>query len=395
MSIRFRISAAVAFGMALFALGCGESVDQGSTELGVASTRCAFSQGYWKSQTRWPVSSLHLGTVSYTEAQLRAILSNSTRGNGLVDLAHQLIAAKLNAAIGANSTALFTAIANADTLIGSRVVPPVGNGFLSPTATTALTNQLEAFNNGQTSVQCILADLAVTKTVSNPTPTVGDTITYTVTVTDIGPSTATNVTITDLLPAGLSFVSATPSQGSYNNVSGVWSIGTVTASTPQTLLMQATVASPSAQTNTASISHSDEFDPTTANNSASATVSPLQADLAIAKAVSNGTPAVGDTISYTVTVSDLGPGDATNVSVLDLLPAGLTFISATPSQGSYDNITGIWNIGTVANSTSATCVFSVTVVSLSQMTNTASINHSDQFDPNTSNNSASATITPH
>src|SRR6516162_8585524 len=73
MSIRFRISAAVAFGMALFALGCGESVDQGSTELGVASTRCAFSQGYWKSQTRWPVSSLHLGTVSYTEAQLRAI----------------------------------------------------------------------------------------------------------------------------------------------------------------------------------------------------------------------------------------------------------------------------------------------------------------------------------
>src|SRR5262249_24575394 len=127
---------------------------QGSTELGVNSTRCVFTQGYWKNQRPWPVSSLHLGAVSYTEAQLRSILATSARGNALVDLAHQLIAAKLNVAIGATSPALTTAIANADALIGLRVVPPVGNGFLSPTVTSALTSQLDAINGGQGSVQC-------------------------------------------------------------------------------------------------------------------------------------------------------------------------------------------------------------------------------------------------
>jgi uncharacterized repeat protein (TIGR01451 family) len=252
-----------------------------------------------------------------------------------------------------------------------------------------------ANNSASATVTPLQADLAVAKAVSNATPNVGDTVRFTVTVMNIGPGDATNVSVSDALPAGLTFISATPSQGSYNAITGLWSIGTITSSSSATMTLDATVASPSPQTNTASISHSDQFDPNTGNNSASATVSPLQADLAIGKAVSDATPAVGDTVTYTVTVSDLGPGDATNVTVLDLLPAGLTFISATASQGSYDNLTGVWNIGAVANSSSATCVFSVRVVSLSQMTNVASISHSDQFDPNTGNNTASATITPH
>jgi len=48
----------------------------------------------------------------------------------------------------------------------------------------------------------------------------------------------------------------------------------VTPATPQTLVLQATVASSSSQTNTASINHSDQFDPNTSNNSASATITP-------------------------------------------------------------------------------------------------------------------------
>ena len=64
------------------------------------------------------------------------------------------------------------------------------------------------------------ADLSVTKTVSDATPNVGDQITFTVTLSNQGPDAATGVEVTDLLPAGLTFVSATPSQGTYNNVSG-------------------------------------------------------------------------------------------------------------------------------------------------------------------------------
>jgi uncharacterized repeat protein (TIGR01451 family) len=59
------------------------------------------------------------------------------------------------------------------------------------------------------------ADLALTKTVSDATPNVGDTVTFTVTLADLGPDPASGVTVTDLLPAGLTSVSATPSQGSY------------------------------------------------------------------------------------------------------------------------------------------------------------------------------------
>ena len=81
------------------------------------------------------------------------------------------------------------------------------------------------------------------------------------------------MTVADLLPAGLTFVSATTSQGTYNPATGVWTVGTVNTGTPQTLQLQATVVSPGPQTNTATITHSDQFDPNLANNSASASYS--------------------------------------------------------------------------------------------------------------------------
>ncbi len=109
---------------------------------------------------------------------------------------------------------------------------------------------------------------------SNATPNVGDKITFTVTLSDNGPDPATSVQVTDLLPAGVTFVSATPSQGSYNAASGVWTVGTVNPGVPQTLGITGTVVSSTPQTNTATISHADQFDPNTANNTASDTIVP-------------------------------------------------------------------------------------------------------------------------
>jgi uncharacterized repeat protein (TIGR01451 family) len=99
-------------------------------------------------------------------------------------------------------------------------------------------------------------------------------VTFTITLTNNGPDPATGVTVQDTLPAGLTFVSAAPSQGTYDNTTGLWDVGTVTTATPQTLTIRAQVTSPSAQTNTATIGHSDQFDPNVGNNSASATVTP-------------------------------------------------------------------------------------------------------------------------
>jgi uncharacterized repeat protein (TIGR01451 family) len=149
--------------------------------------------------------------------------------------------------------------------------------------------------------------------VSNPKPNVDDTVTFTVPLTNAGPVTATNVEVSDLLPAGLLFVSATPSQGVYDSGSGLWMVGTVTPTTPQTLQLNATVVSPSARTNTAVISQADQFDRRTGNNIASATETPQQADLATAKGVDNPPPIVGATVTFTVALSNNGRSAAMNV----------------------------------------------------------------------------------
>lgn len=110
---------------------------------------CTFTVGYWKNHPEaWPVGSLFLGTVSYSAADLLNILNTPAAGNGLISLAHQLIAAKLNIAAGADPTPIAATIAAADALIGGLVVPPVGGGFLSPASTSALVDVLTDYNQG-------------------------------------------------------------------------------------------------------------------------------------------------------------------------------------------------------------------------------------------------------
>ena len=118
---------------------------------------CTLTQGYWKThgpiptgnnQNEWPVNSLTLGTVAYTDLELLSILNKPAAGNGLIALAHQLIAVKLNIANGADGSSVAAAVAAADALIGGLVVPPVGSGFLHPSATRGLTTTLTSYNEG-------------------------------------------------------------------------------------------------------------------------------------------------------------------------------------------------------------------------------------------------------
>jgi hypothetical protein len=120
---------------------------------------CTYTQGYWKNHgphptgnnsNVWPVPGLNLGNppTFYVQLQLQAIFETPVGGNGLISLSHQLIAAKLNIANGANPAALGTAVTDADNLIGPLVVPPVGGGYLAPGDTSGLTGVLDAFNSG-------------------------------------------------------------------------------------------------------------------------------------------------------------------------------------------------------------------------------------------------------
>jgi cell division septation protein DedD len=111
---------------------------------------CVRGQGYWKNHPdQWPVTELQLGNVTYDQQQLLDILHQPVRGNGLVSLAHHLIAAKLNIAAGADPSCIEETIAEADALIGDLVVPPVGDGYLAPRDVEAIKDILEDYNEGR------------------------------------------------------------------------------------------------------------------------------------------------------------------------------------------------------------------------------------------------------
>src|SRR5262249_33945410 len=238
-----------------------------------------------------------------------------------------------------------------------------------------------------------VADLALAKTVSNPSPNVGDDVTYTVTLTNNGPGPATGVTVNDLLPSGLQLVTASTSQGAYDGTSGLWSVGSLANGGAATLTVIAAVISPNPQTNVATITHTSSVDPNPSNNQASATETPQLADAAGATTVSNPRPNVGDTIAYTVTAANHGPNDATGVTLTDLLPAGLTFVSSS-AGAAYDSTTGLWTVGTIADGGNAVLTVLATVAGPQPLLNTATISHADQFDPDPNNNTAGVLETP-
>ena len=239
------------------------------------------------------------------------------------------------------------------------------------------------------------ADVGVTKTVDRPAPSVGETVTFTVTVANAGPSPATGVVVTDALPAGLTFVSATPSQGTYT--APAWTVGTLsetgTAATA-TLTIVATVTAPGALVNTATVTQQTEVDPNAANNHASVTLNAAEsANLTVTKALTRSSPHVGELLTFNVIVANQGPSPATGVAVTEVLSAGLAFESAEPSQGAYDPTTGVWTVGSIANTGSAGLTITARVTQAGTVTNTASVTASDQPDPDPTDNTASVTVT--
>jgi hypothetical protein len=94
-----------------------------------------------------------------------------------------------------------------------------------------------------------------------------------------------------------------------------------------------------------------------------------------------------------VTATNLGPNDATGVQVTDPVPAGLTFVSASASQGTYTSGTGLWAIGALVNGASATLQLAVTVNGTTPVTNTATRTAGTPTDFDPANDSASSIVT--
>jgi uncharacterized repeat protein (TIGR01451 family) len=167
----------------------------------------------------------------------------------------------------------------------------------------------------------VSADLAVTKVVSNATPGSGDTITYTVNLSNNGGADATAIQVQDLLPAEITFVSAAPAQGSYDNLTGYWFAGSLASGVSIDLIITGSVAGElgTLVTNTASISSASQPDAVTANNSFSVELTISQPNLQIVKTASPTLVSPGGLVTYTITVTNVGNALATNVELDDEL----------------------------------------------------------------------------
>lgn len=206
-------------------------------------------------------------------------------------------------------------------------------------------------------------DLVVVKTVDDGTPSEGDVITYTITVTNNGPTTATSVSVTDVLPDGVTYVSD-DGGGAYDSATGIWGIGTLMSGEAVALNIQAAVdtgTSGSVITNVVTDVVADQDDSNATEDDPDVDISiDNDTDLAVTKTVDNNSPVVGATITYTITVTNNGPAMATNVSITDPLPEGVTYVS-DDGGGSYVSHSGVWSVGTLAAGESAVLNIQVTV----------------------------------
>jgi uncharacterized repeat protein (TIGR01451 family) len=239
-------------------------------------------------------------------------------------------------------------------------------------------------------------DLSITKSASPMNPTLGQNVTFTLTVTNNGSTAANGITVSDQLPAGLTYVSDNGG-GAYNSITGLWTLpGSFGAGGSATLQIVATVNTTDAVKNTAQITASTPLDPNPANNQASVTLmAPRQSDLGVSETVSSPTVLPGGTVNYTITVTNNGNDPAFSVAVQETFPAfpALNPSSFTASQGVYNPSTGLWNIASLGDGASATLTITVTVpAGCGAFTNQATISSSTS-DANSVNNIASASTT--
>jgi len=309
----------------------------------------------------------------------------------------------------APGTASFTVVVtvNAGTAAGTAIND-------TATASSSTTDPNPA-NNSATAADVVAlgtqADLVTTNSASPTSVAAGSNVTYTQSVTNLGPAVATSpVTLTQSTPPNTNFQSITPPAGwTCGTVPPIGGTGTIictdsgtlaiNSTANFTLVLQVNAGTPSgtniAETATASAGN---IVPNLTTNSATATVvvaNANSADMAIVKtATPSPTVAEGDILTYSLAVTNNGPASATNVIVTDPLPSAVTYLSATTTAGTCSEAGGTVTclLGTMANAGTAT----VTIVTLAGMpsviSNTATV-IADQTDPNLNNNTSTQTET--
>ncbi|MCA9010516.1 MAG: DUF11 domain-containing protein, partial [Planctomycetaceae bacterium] len=300
--------------------------------------------------------------------------------------------------------------------------------LISNTASLATVNEIEvdAVNGNDTATETTNVDrnvdIVVTKA-KNADPIIAGSgagnLVYTITATNDGPSNASGVTLSDTeiitanLPTGVTLVSAIGSGSTlFNATTGVWTIGNLAPGATATLTATLTVDGSAADNlvidNTAELLTVNETDTDQNNNSASVSTDiDRNVDIEITKLATPTSVIAGSNtgnLVYTVTARNLGPSNASGVTVSDTdvltlnLPPGVSLVSAIGSGAtSFNSATGIWTIGNLASGASATLTVTLSVGAAtsdnSTITNTATLNTVNETDTLPTNNSETVNVT--
>ena len=255
-----------------------------------------------------------------------------------------------------------------------------------------------------------VADLSITKT-GPANATAGTDITYNLSITNGGPSTATGVVVEDVVPAGVTILSVSGSGGAGCNAGQpgnplaptTCSFGTLAPGANRTMTIEVHILP-----GTLGVLHNDArvssevFDDDLSDNldTVATTVTGL-ADLSITKTDSPDPVTAGEPLTYTITVNNAGPSTAYDVKITDTLPAGTTFVSGEDGNGAtvcalVQPGTVVCDLGSMDPGTSEVVYLTVdTDPSLPPgtiLTNTATVS-SSTADPNPANNTATSQTT--
>lgn len=231
---------------------------------------------------------------------------------------------------------------------------------------------------------------------ATPNPaTQGTALTYTATLTNFGTETATGVSLSDELPIGVSFVSATPSQGNCNGTAAVsCSLGDLASGASATVAITVTPTVTGTLVN--SITATGNGDVNAANNSASASVvvnAPVvTADLGVSLSATPNPVKRLSNLTYTINVSNAGPGTAEGVTVKDTLPSGMSLVSAASSQGACSGSTTVTcTLGAMASGANGTVTLIVQPRSTGTYSNKATVSTTTK-ESSLTNNSATVKV---
>jgi uncharacterized repeat protein (TIGR01451 family) len=236
-----------------------------------------------------------------------------------------------------------------------------------------------------------VADLAIGKSGVTGVQA-GTNFNYTITVTNFGPSSASGVVVTDTLPVGVTYLSASGG-GTLNGNVVSWSLGSLTMSQVSNLTLTVRTPASGTLTNTAVVS-SLTLDTNLVNNTSPpviTTVTPV-ADLAISKS-GPAASVYGNNLGYTISVTNIGPSVAVNLSVTDSLPAGLAFVSSVPVTTTNAGNQVIWtNLGSLISGAATNLTLTVHAITSGTVSNFASVG-SPTYDPNLTNNVTPPVVT--